>query len=253
MGQTANLHGVVTDQSGAIVADTVVTLQGLNGFATSAVAGKNGAYSFTNLQPGKYTLDASAPNLGLKQPVEVAIATGSKTLNLTLFVTVVSQQVTVEENAATLSTDTASNTNAVSITGKALDALSDNPDELQADLQALAGPGAGPNGGSIYIDGFSGGELPPKNAIREIRINQNPFSPEYDKLGYGRIEIFTKPGTDKFRGSLGYNFANDKWNSRNPYAAQKAPFHLDETRDTLSGPLGKPRIVHRRHCARVGR
>jgi hypothetical protein len=46
----------------------------------------------------------------------------------------------------------------------------------------LAGPAAGPNGGTIYIDGFSGGELPPKNTIREIRINQNPFSPEYDRL-----------------------------------------------------------------------
>ena len=67
--------------------------------------------------------------------------------------------------------------------GSDLDALSDNPDDLAADLQALAGPAAGPNGGAIFIDGFSGGQLPPKNSIREIRINQNPFSPEYDRLG----------------------------------------------------------------------
>lgn len=72
------------------------------------------------------------------------------------------------------------------------------------------------------VDGFSGGQLPSKDAIREIRINQNPFSPEYDRIGFGRIEIFTKPGTDKFHGSVGYNFANDKWNSRNAYAARKA-------------------------------
>src|SRR5439155_3820388 len=90
-----------------------------------------------------------------------------------------------------------------------------------------------------FIDGFSGGELPPKDSIREIRINQNPFSPEYDKLGFGRIEIFTKPGTDKFRGSLFYNFADDFWNSRNPYAAQKAPFLLNEYGGNLSGPLNK--------------
>ncbi len=108
-----------------------------------------------------------------------------------------------------------------------------------ADLQALAGPAAGPNGGSIFIDGFSGGQLPPKNTIREIRINQNPFSPEYDRLGFGRIEIFTKPGTGKFRGSLGYNFANDRLNSRNAYAAGKAPFRLNELEGGLSGPLGK--------------
>ena len=71
-----------------------------------------------------------------------------------------------------------------------------DPDELASELQALAGPSAGPNGGQIYVDGFTAGELPPKSAIREIRINQNPFSAEYDKLGYGRIEIFTKPGME---------------------------------------------------------
>jgi hypothetical protein len=81
--------------------------------------------------------------------------------------------------------------------------------------------------------------LPAKESIREIRINQNPFSAEYDKLGYGRIEILTKPGAAKFHGSLGYNFADDFWNSRNPYAAGKAPLLLNEFENSVSGPLGK--------------
>jgi hypothetical protein len=105
-----------------------------------------------------------------------------------------------------------------------LEALADDPEDLQADLQALAGPSAGPGGGSIYSGGFSGGQMPSKDTIREIRINQNPFSPEYDKLGYGRIEILTKPGSDKFHGNGYYNFGDSFWNSRNPYAAQKARF-----------------------------
>ena len=103
----------------------------------------------------------------------------------------------------------------------------------------MAGPAAGPNGGAIYIDGFSGGQLPSKDSIREIRVNQNPFSPEFDKLGFGRIEIFTKPGTDKFHGTAFYNFGDDVWNSRNPYAAQKAPFLLKEYGGNVSGPLNK--------------
>src|SRR5208282_930128 len=96
---------------------------------------------------------------------------------------------------------------------------------------------AGPNGGQIYVDGFSGGELPPKESIREIRINSNPFAPEYDSLGYGRIQIFTKPGTDKFHGSAFFNLGDDVWNSRNPYAEQKAPFLLEEYGGNVSGPL----------------
>src|SRR5262249_35527348 len=47
----------------------------------------------------------------------------------------------------------------------------------------------------------------------------------------------TKPGTDKFRGSLYHNFANQFWNSRNPYAQQKAPFLLNESGGSLSGPI----------------
>src|SRR5208337_4725321 len=128
---------------------------------------------------------------------------------------------------------------AVVLTGEDLDALADNPDDLLADLQALAGPSAGPNGGAIFIDGFSGGELPPKDSIREIRINQNPFAPEYDRLGYGRIEIFTKPGTDHYRGTLDYNYANDIWNSRNPYSAQKAPLLLNEIEGNAAGPINQ--------------
>jgi len=55
---------------------------------------------------------------------------------------------------------------------------------LEQDLLALAGPSVGPNGGQIYIDGFSNGTLPPKSAIREVRINQNPFSAQYDRPGF---------------------------------------------------------------------
>ncbi len=123
--------------------------------------------------------------------------------------------------------------------GADLQALSDDPDDLQADLQALAGPSAGPSGGQIYIDGFTGGTLPSKDSIREIRINQNPFSPEYDKLGYGRIEILTKPGTDKLHGNVNVDFGDAILDARNPYAAQKAPFLQRNFGGSLSGALGK--------------
>ena len=238
LSRAATLHGVVTDESGAVVPGARVAIAGPVSRTTAAA--NDGSYSFTDLPPGTYTAQASAPGLGLRQTVTVASPTGTQVLNLTLNVVAEKQQVTVEDTSGpSVGTEASANASAVVLRGADLDALSDDPDDLAADLQALAGPAAGPNGGSIYIDGFSGGELPPKDAIREIRINQNPFSPEYDKLGLGRIEIFTKPGSDRFHGDLGYNFANDKWNSRNAYAAQKAPSRLNELRNTLSGPLGK--------------
>jgi hypothetical protein len=239
LAQTATLRGQVTDESGALVPGAKVSLAGPGGISKTTAA-IDGSYAFTDLAPGDYIVQASAPSLALRQPLPLSLKPGQQMVNLQLSVSAEKQEVTVEESGnPTVSTDASANASAVVLRGTDLDALSDNPDDLAADLQALAGPAAGPNGGAIFIDGFSGGELPPKNSIREIRINQNPFSPEYDRLGYGRIEIFTKPGTDKLRADLGYNFATHKWNSRNAYADRKAPFHLNELREALSGPLGK--------------
>ncbi len=123
--------------------------------------------------------------------------------------------------------------------GKDLDALSDDPDELQSELEALAGPSAGPNGGQIYVDGFTAGQLPPKSAIREIRINQNPFSAEYDKLGYGRIEILTKPGTDKFHGQLLVNGNSSAFNSLNPFITSTPGYYSEIFNGNVSGPIDK--------------
>ena len=225
VAQIGSLRGQVKDESGAVVPAAPVTLNGPSGLTKTTKASPDGIYVFFELAPGDYTLRASAPQLLLRQPVRISLRAAPQTLDLVLHVLAEKQEVTVEENAKpAISTEASANASAVVLRGTDLDALSDKPDDLAADLQALAGPAAGPNGGAIFIDGFSGGQLPPKNSIREIRINQNPFSPEYDKLGFGRVEILTKPGTEKFHADLGYNFATDKWNSRNPYAAEKAPF-----------------------------
>ena len=108
---------------------------------------------------------------------------------------------------------------------------------METDLEALAGPAAGPNGGQIYVDGFSNGQLPPKSAIREIRINQNPFSAEYDKLGYGRIEVFTKPGMEQYHGQFLANVNNSVLNSRNPLVATMPDYQSEQYSGNFSGPL----------------
>jgi hypothetical protein len=236
------VRGVITDESGALVPGAKVTVSNAAGAVKSVTAGDSGNYMVTGLAPGKYTVQASSPGLVQFQPATVDVSSGLQpaTLNLQLRVAAEKQEVTVQENTGpSVSVDPAQNAGALVLRGADLDALSDDPDDLQADLEALAGPSAGPSGGQIYIDGFTGGTLPAKDSIREIRINQNPFSPEFDKLGYGRIEILTKPGSDKFHGNANFNFGDDVLNSRNPYAAEKAPFLQREFGGTLSGPVNK--------------
>ena len=239
-GQTSILRGHILDESGAVIPGAKVTLTGLGGAVRSTTSLNDGAYIITGLAAGDYSVEASAPDLALPEPMKVSLGSGSQTLDLQLKVVLAGQNVTVQENAGpSVATDAASNASALVLRGSDLQALADDPDDLQADLQALAGPAAGPNGGAVFIDGFSGGQLPSKESIREIRINQNPFSPEYDKLGYGRIEIFTKPGTDKLRGTGFYNFGDSFWNSRDPFAQRKAPFVLKEYGGNVSGPFGR--------------
>ncbi|HEY4365063.1 MAG TPA: TonB-dependent receptor [Bryobacteraceae bacterium] len=239
-GQASTLRGVVTDESGALVPGARVTVTPPRGAPQTAATDAGGAYSFSGLAPGTYSVQASGPNLALPQSRVITLDAGTLTLNLQLRVASTIQRVEVQANGdAPISTDPANSAAGLVLRGKDLDALSDDPEDLQADLQALAGPSAGPGGGSIFVDGFSGGDLPPKESIREIRINQSPFSAEYDKLGLGRIEIFTKPGSDKYRGNLNYNLGTGWWNSRNPYSAEKAPFLLQEFENSIGGPLGK--------------
>src|SRR5579862_5632850 len=240
IGQVPVLRGVASDETGAMIPHATITVTSQS-FAKSTEADDRGSWAFAGLQPGDYQVSASAPQLATALAVPVSIGpTTTVTLNLVLKVVGTAQKVTIsEETGASLSTDASNNASGLILRGDDLQALSDDPDDLMTDLQALAGPSAGPNGGSIFIDGFSGGELPAKESIREIRINQNPFAPDYDKLGYGKIEIFTKPGSDKYRGSLTYNFMNDALNSRNPYAEAKAPLRLEEFQGNLAGPIGK--------------
>jgi hypothetical protein len=238
LAQNATLRGVVTDGSGAAVASAKITIAGKNRVSRTEASDRQGVYTFTSLAPGAYTLQASAPRLFLPE-VEINLAAGMNTTDIRLSIAPVVESINVEESPPAIGTDASANASATILRGADLEALSDTPEDLLSDLQALAGPSAGPNGGSIYVDGFSGGELPPKESIREIRINQNPFSPEFDKLGLGRIEILTKPGADQWHGNLNYNFATDAWNSRNPYSAIKAPLRLNEYENAVSGRISK--------------
>jgi hypothetical protein len=222
------------------VPNATITVTDGSGVAQSAFSDRNGNYSFPQLAPSTYALDASAPDLALPEPISVTVSGRPQVINVTLKVQVAKQNITVEdESGPTVSAENSSNASSIVLQGKDLESLGDSQEDLAADLQALAGPSAGPSGGALYVDGFCGGELPTKESIREVKINQNPFSPEYDKLGYGRIEITTKAGAEQYHGLTYFNFGDSVWNSRDPYSQEKAPFLLREYGGDFGGPLNR--------------
>src|SRR2546421_2123280 len=237
----ASLRGVISDEFGASIVGATVTLTDAAGKEKAATTTADGTYSFAGLAPGKYRVHAAAIGFAASEDTEVDVtATRREPVNITLKIAAIESQVSVNANAP-LSTDSSNNANQTLITGRDLDALPDDPDELAAALQALAGPSIGPNGGQIFIDGFSSGNMPPKESIREIRINQNPFSAENDQPS-ARIEILTKPGSDKLRGNLSLNFNDESLNSRNPFqtsSPKRTPFQIRQFGTNLSGPIKK--------------
>src|SRR5215813_9977509 len=249
---TGGLTGFVTDPSGAGVPKASIRLTDSSNASYDATANKEGIYEFKALPPGVYTLKAAAKGFALFTKENVQIVAGEQQqVNINLIIQIEEQKVEVTDQTTKVDVDSSNNAGQVVMKGKDLEALSDDPDELQSELQALAGPSAGPNGGQIYIDGFTAGQLPPKASIREIRINQNPFSSEYDKLGYGRVEILTKSGTDKFHGQF-FVLGNDSaFNSHDRFAGEGPGYYSTQYSGNLGGPLGKSASffvhVERRH------
>ncbi len=240
--QTGSVRGQVTDETAAAIPGATVTVSNGAGPVKSVTSGADGTYVVTGLAPGTYNVVATSPGLKQFQPSAITVSSSPVTLNLQLRVVLEKQEVTVQgETAPTVSTDPSSNAGTIVLKQQDLDALSDDPDDLQQDLQALAGPAAGPDGGQIYIDGFTGGRLPPKESIREIRINQNPFSAEFDKMGFGRIEILTKPGYDNIHGQIFFNTSDMVFDSRNPFLTTNLTpnFSTRQYGGNIGGPIQK--------------
>ncbi|HEY4354402.1 MAG TPA: carboxypeptidase-like regulatory domain-containing protein [Acidobacteriaceae bacterium] len=232
------MHGTVTDPDGALIPGATITMTPAHGAPVKATSGSDGTYAVT-VTPGNFTIEVTMPGFASYVMTNLKVpAVPSTTVDAKLKVGTQDTVINVEASAVQLSVDSDSNASSTIISGKDLDALSDDPDELQSELAALAGPAAGPNGGQIYVDGFTGGQLPPKSSIREIRINQNPFSAQYDRLGYGRVEVFTKPGTDKLHGSFQINGNPSQFNTANPLATvTQPPYHTLFMFGNLTGPL----------------
>ncbi|MFL6335052.1 MAG: carboxypeptidase regulatory-like domain-containing protein [Pyrinomonadaceae bacterium] len=227
----------VADALGGLVVGANVRVRGADGSERVAAPVSEGVYVAPNLTPGAYTVLIVAKGFAAYEKASVEVTGGRRTsLDVTLEVTIADESVTVSKESS-VNTDPENNADAIVIHGSDLDALPDDPDDLAAALRGLAGPSSGPGGGQFLVDGFSSGRIPPKESIREIRINQNPFSAEYDRLGYGRVEILTKPGTDRYRGLAFINFNDESLNSRNPFSLTRPPYQMRLYGGNLSGPL----------------
>lgn len=227
------ITGRVIDATGGALPGATVTATDAREHTTTVATDATGTYVFTRLAPGRYTVRASFPGFTTYENPVVDIAAGRiTTLPIVLSIAPIKEEILIQYEP-TFHRGTV-------VVDSEFGALPDDPDDLAADLEALAGASGAPQGTQIFVDGFTAGSLPPKASVKEFRTNQNPFSAINDRVGFGRIEVFTKPGTDKLRGQASLNVGLGTFNSRNPFHPLNRPLFQEWlSAGNLGGPLGK--------------
>jgi hypothetical protein len=234
---TGTLTGVVLDPTGAIIRGASIQVFSTEGSIRTTLSDSAGRWALACLSSGSYRVQVDSPGFQQVQIPALQVTsdgTSSRTVKLLI------QSVT--EDVEVASADRSPQSGGANIlTGKQLDGLAEDPDDLQRQLQALAAASGGmPGSALITVDGFqSPSALPPKSSIQEIRISPDMYSAEYEYPPYagGRIEVFTKPGQDKVHGALFGVLGSHVWNANDPFSTTGTPASKQREGFELSGPL----------------
>ncbi|GAC1647178.1 MAG: TonB-dependent receptor [Acidobacteriaceae bacterium] len=237
---TQTLWGVVLDPSGAVVPNAALILTRAYaadslGFATTTQTDGMGRYVFS-VAPGTYGLTVRASGFAEFQAQGINLQSrwpGEFDVRLKMETQL--EQVDVLEDASG-----PHGAGAVVLLQKDIQQLPIDPAALLDELQSLAG---GP-GAELYVEGFSGVKLPPRSQIREIRINQNPYSAQNDVDPMsGTIQVLTRPGADRLHGDFYILGDLSQLNARNPFTPDQAAYSAFQTESTLSGMI-RPRASY---------
>jgi hypothetical protein len=235
------LRVIVKDPSGAVIPGAAVQLTALEGPAAGAALAQllsdgQGSAVSTGVAPGKYRLDVGFEGFEPHVTPELRIRGGENRREVTLAIRKVDESVAVGRDPATSASDPNSTRFGNVLSKEQIEALPDDPDEMEAVLKEMAGPG-----GTIRVDGFRGGKLPPKSQIRSIRFTSGMFAAENHGGGMMFVDISTAPGLGPLRGSVDMSFRDDALNARNAFQHRKGPERNQQYTFNLSGTLLKER------------
>ncbi len=225
----ASLRVTVIDETRAVLPGAVVLLVGDDGVEHALQVDESGLAVATDLTPGNYTVGASFPGFRPSSGL-LTLKRGANQATLTLLVAI-REDVQVSGVDASERRDNGFTT---TLTQDEIDGLSDDPDEMADQLAQMAGPGA-----QIFVDGFRGGRLPPKDQIQQIRFRTNSYAAEYHEAGMVRVEVITKPGMGAWRSRVTFGFRDESLNARNAFAEVTPPEQVKRVQVNSQGPIVK--------------
>jgi hypothetical protein len=229
----------VSDPTGAVLVGARVIVTDDAGAVAEKPTNDEGEAIFARVRAGQYSIRAEYEAFEPITLADVRVRGRETRRELRLPLAHLSDELTVGRDPREARTDPRSDAFATVLSREQIDALPDDPDELEQALNNLAGPGA-----VMKVNGFRGGRLPAKSQIQEIRFRRNFFAADSHEAGFISIDIRTRPGTDSFRGSLDFGVRDDALNSRNAFAPRKGDERQRRFGLTLEGPLWKNRTSY---------
>jgi carboxypeptidase family protein/TonB-dependent receptor-like protein len=231
-----SIRVVVLDQSGAAILGATVSVIPANAApgteAKVATANDQGEAVIERLTPGKYLVQIESVGFETKQLTDVNVRRGrqeKRQVELPIAGYVEEVEVTRDKTDQNLTDNFSS-----ALTPEQIDALPDDEDEMAEQLEQMAGPGA-----VLRVNGFSGGRLPPKSQIAEIRFRFDPYSAENHESGFPRVDIRTRPGNGNWRNNATFTFRDESMNARNAFAPEKTPEQARRYQYSMDGPIVK--------------
>jgi len=238
-GRDTALRVVVLDPTGAVIVNAKVTVQPVEpaGSPIEVPTNDRGEAAFNGLTPGRYAVRAEFEGFEPKAD-DVRVRAGSNARReMKLNLAKIAQDVQVGQDPRDRALDSRGNAFGNVLTRAQIEALPDDPDEMEEALKAMAGPGA-----TIRVDGFRGSKLPPKSQIQSIRFRRDLMAAE--NHGGGAlvfVDISTRPGGGPLRGSVDFTFRDESLNARNAFAPRLGAEQQQNGTFTLSGSLIKDR------------
>jgi hypothetical protein len=229
----------VVDQSGAVIPSATVTIAPLDpaakaaAFAPATTTDK-GIATIPAVPPGRYRIEAEFPGFEKGLLKEVRIRPGDNKHVVVLPLQKMQDTVTVSRDAREAALDPRGLTFGSALTREQIEALSDDPDEMQRQLQEMAGADA-----VLRVDSFEGGKLPPKAQIKAIHITRDSFAAENHYAGGVFVDIITQPGIGALRGSANYRIRDGSMSGSNPFTPKKGPERAQTFGTYVTGPLLK--------------
>jgi hypothetical protein len=229
----AQLRLTIIDQTGASLPSAHVRVTTAAGVVREADVDQRGQVTLTTLPLGAVQLQVEASGFNPFDGM-LTLRRGNNNQTVTLYIAGLQEQVVVTEAAAG---DTRGNALTTTLEEDEIGELSDDPDELQAQLEAMTG-----GAGAIFnVNGFRGGRLPNRDEIRQVRFRTNSFSADNHDAGRVQVDIITRPGLTEWNGNANFGLRNDVLNARNAFARTQTPEQFRRFTAGLRGPLVRNR------------